>query len=91
MAFTEDLSPFFNTDEFARTVTLKGVEVQAVFDNGYSAELGMDGLGPRLTLASADCATVVQGDTAVIGSVNYTVAAVEPDGTGVTLLRLQEA
>ncbi len=77
--------------DFGQAVTVKGVSVQAVFDNGYAAELGMDGLGPRLTLATADAATVAQGDAVVVGSTSYTVASVEPDGTGVTVLRLQEA
>lgn len=93
MPFTEDFTTFLNTDEFATAVTVDGNAVNAIFDNDYVA-VDLDGvelesLGPVLLCATADVSAVAQGDAAVVNSVNYTVAEVRPDGTGMTLLRLR--
>ena len=77
--------------DFGVAATVKGTAVTGIFDAAYTEEFGMAGTGPVLRIASADVPTVAQGDAVAVGSANYTVAAVEPDGTGVTLLRLQEA
>lgn len=68
-----------------------GAAVPVIFDNGYSAALGMEGSGPMLQALDADVSAIVQGNAVAIGSTNYTVVTVEPDGTGVTVIRLQEA
>jgi hypothetical protein len=87
--FTAELSGILT--EAGVSATVKGTAVTGIFDAGYTEEFGMAGTGPVLRIASADVPTVAQGDAVAVGSTNYTVAAVEPDGTGVTLLRLQEA
>ena len=49
MPFTEDATAFFNLAEFAETITLNGVSVSAIFDNGYSAgNVGSVGMASRL-------------------------------------------
>ena len=93
MPFTEDFSAFLDTDEFATAVTVDGNAVNAIFDNDYVA-VDLDGvtlesLGPVLLCATADVSAAVQGTAAVVNAVNYTVAEVRPDGTGMTLLRLR--
>lgn len=93
MSFTEDFTAFLDPDEFATAVTVDGNAINAIFDNDYVA-VGLDGvtvesLGPVLLCETADVAAVVQGDPAVVNAVNYTVAEVQPDGTGMTLLRLR--
>ena len=58
----------------------------------------IDGLGggisaqaPSFVLPSASCTRVVAGTSRlrVVGQGAYTVEAVEPDGTGITTLRLR--
>lgn len=93
MPFTEDFTAFLDPDEFATAVTVDGNAVNAIFDNDYVA-VGFDGvevesLGPVLQCATADVAATVQGTAVVVNAVNYTVAEVRPDGTGMTLLRLR--
>lgn len=90
--FTEDLAAFFNTSDFASGATVGGVAVNGIFDNEYATALGFTaGSSPVLLVASASVPSVAVGNAVVVGAVSYTVAAVEPDGAGVTLLRLQEA
>lgn len=93
--FTETLSAFFDTSEFASTVTLNSVSVTAIFDAPYAAGsvggFGMASTQPSLTLPTANVPTDPVGKTAVVNSVNYVVVAHEPDGTGVSRLLLEAA
>ena len=95
MAFTEDLAPFFDTDEFAVDATLNGVAVRGIFDNSYQlgdvGGQGMASTAPVLTLATTDVPASPVGKSVVINSVSFVVAAHEPDGTGVSLLLLEKA
>lgn len=91
MAFTEDLTPFFSTGDFAVDATLDGVSVVGIFDRAYLDPLGnaVEGTGPVFTLPTTSAADVAHGANLVIGSDTYKVRGVEPDGTGVSLLRLE--
>jgi hypothetical protein len=95
MAMIEDLSVFFNAAEFADSATLAGVAVAAIFDKAYTSAgvgaYGMAGTAPALTLATASVPADPVGLAAVVGGVSYTVAAHEPDGTGVSVLLLETA
>lgn len=93
MAFAEDLDPYFDTaDGFAVAAVFNGsLTVNCLFENAYGDALGAAGTIPLLTGPSAELATIERGDTVVVASVSYTVQNVEPDGTGVTLLRLDRA
>lgn len=88
-----DRAAFFADFGEDDTITVDGNPVNAQFDNVY-VEVGLDGVtvesvGPVLLCRTIDVSAVVQGDAAVVNSVNYTVAEVQPDGTGMTLLRLR--
>lgn len=90
--FAEDLAPFFNTAEFATAVVFGGTTtVKAIFDNAYIEGGGFNvgGTRPLLTCRSADVAAVAVGTPVVVNAVSYTVAEIEPDGTGVSVLHLQ--
>lgn len=93
--FVEDISAFINPAEFAQRVSVGGVEVSAIFGNGYAqgnvGMLGMASSQPSLTLASADVSTDPVGAAVLVGSVAYLVAAHEPDGTGISRLLLEVA
>jgi hypothetical protein len=77
--------------DFGLSVTIGGVTVQALFDDSYTDAMQFSGSFPALTCASADVSTVAQGAAVVVNSISYTVAAIKPDGSGVTLLQLVEA
>lgn len=86
----EDLSPALA--EFGQTCTISGGTVDGIFDAQYERALGMiDSTGPALTIRTDDWPGVARGDSVTIASVAYTVLTPEPDGTGVTVLRLQRA
>lgn len=94
--FAEDTSVYFYTvTGFAQTCSLDGVDVPAIFDNGYAlgavGPYGMATTGPRITLQTASVPAEVEGKACVVDSVAYTVAAHEPDGVGISVLRLELA
>lgn len=92
--FAEDLAVFMNASEFgATTCTLNGAAVAAIFDAAYALSTvgpyGMAGTQPVLTLATASVPATPVGATAVVNGATYTVAAHEPDGTGISRLMLE--
>jgi len=92
MAFSENPADFINDDTPGYVLaTVGGVSVGGIFDDNYTDALGFAASFPALTCATADVATVAQGGTVVVPSGSYTVAAIKPDGTGITLLQLAEA
>lgn len=90
MAFAEDITEFFDQDDFAVSVTLNGSPVSAIFDDTYADELGVVGTRPTILVATSDTSGVSAGDSAVIGAVTYYVEVMRPDGTGVTRILLSE-
>lgn len=93
--FTEDLSGFFDTGDFADAGTYTHVgaspaTVNGIFDSYFVDPLGIEGNSPRFICASSDVSSVAHGDSLVVDSVTYHVVGVEPDGTGVVVLKLQE-
>jgi len=87
---TEDLSSYFV--DFGVDATVGAAAVRGIFDNDFLTTLGVTaGSGPVLLLPAASVGSAAQGDSVVIAAVSYTITGLEPDGTGLTLLRLQEA
>ena len=91
MAFTENFAPFFSTSDFAVTGTLAGSPVTGIIDAQYIEALGdVEGRQPVFLLPTASAPSVAHGQVLVVGAKTYKVRGVESDGTGVTLLRLEE-
>ncbi len=93
MPFAEALAPFFNPAEFGVAALYNGATtVNGIFDAAYLEPLGNDveGYGPVFQCAAASVPSAAHGDTFLISSVTYKVRGVEPDGTGVVLLRLEK-
>ena len=67
----------------ATTTTVSGI-----FEKAYVETFNTQGSQPMFMCATADVSSAVHGDTLVIGGTTYSVVGVEPDGTGVTTLRL---
>ena len=96
MNFAADMSAFFNPKDFGSSaLTLGGVAVAGIFDAAYQlgdvGGMGMASTGPVITLATAQVPANPVGVAAVVDGVAYTVAAHEPDGTGVSRLLLERA
>lgn len=91
--FAENISAFFNPAEMADSITLNSVAVSAMFDNGYAlgnvGTMGAAGAQPILTLATTNVPANPVGTLAVVNGTTYSVAAHEPDGTGVSTLYLE--
>lgn len=85
--FAEDLDAFFT--DFGVDATLNSASVRVIFDAAYTDPLGVESVGPVATLPTADAATAAHGQTLIVASTTYKVRGVEPDGTGITLLRLE--
>jgi len=90
MAFTETFAPFMA--DFAVDATVAGVGVLGIFDDAYQDVLGLvAGTTPVFLLPTASVGSATLGSSVVIGAASYTIARIEPDGTGLTRLVLQEA
>jgi hypothetical protein len=97
--FTENLSPFFATSEFASNATLGAVAVKGILEPGY-ASATLDGFGvaagssPTFTLPSVSVPVNPEGMTLVVtdgpGAATYRVGNARHDGTGVCTLDLLE-
>lgn len=74
---------------------LDHVKVTGMFDNGTADSLTMAAQAPTYLLPSAACTRTAYGSKLRIPDLGndgvFTVQAIEPDGTGLTLLRLQKA
>jgi hypothetical protein len=99
MPLTEELSEFFNVGDHATAVTFtpaggSATTVNAIFQNEFFAidggEVAVNGTQPIVVTKSSDVTGIANGDTFTINSTGYTVVRVEPDGTGVTQIALDE-
>lgn len=86
---TFETAAFFS--DFAIDITVNGIAARGIFDDAYGESFGgmVAGSGPMLRLSSS--VAVARGNTVVVSAKTYTVTGIEPDGTGITTLRLNEA
>lgn len=90
--FTEDLSPFFDTDDFAIAATYNGnTTLNVIFDRAYvEAYTGIAGTGPVALVQTSTLPDAnPNGKTLVISGTTYTIRAFEPHDDGaITQLKL---
>lgn len=96
----DELAIFFAVDDFgvAATYTPSGgspVTVNGIFDNEFfEADAGGNVAvaiqQPRFQCRTSDVASAAEGDAITINSISYIIRVVQPDGTGVTMLVLEE-
>lgn len=79
MAFTEDLSAFLDTDDFADAATHGGSAKNVIFDRSYLEQMGIQTSAPTALGRKSDWTGVAQGDAVVIRSTSYTVAEFHHD------------
>ena len=94
MAFDEDHAAFFDvTNGFAITAVYNGsIDVVGIFDSDFIAPFstGVEGTQTIFTAPTSSIPTPAHGDTLKIGGTTYTIEGIEPDGAGITQLRLAE-
>lgn len=90
MAFVEDFGAFLSVDEMATAAQLDGLPVVGIFDRTYREPFdGMASSSPRFVLPTSACIAIAPGSRLVVGGEVFGVRSVEPDGTGITELRLE--
>ena len=77
--------------DFGVVATIGAATVIGIFDVPTAETFGMLGTDPTFTCAAADVPGIAAGQAVTINAVAYTVTAVRPDGTGVTVLTLEKA
>ena len=77
--------------DFGVVATIGAATVTGIFDVPTAEAFGMLGTDPTFTCAAADVPGIAAGQAVTINAVAYTVTAVRPDGTGVTVLTLDKA
>lgn len=87
---TENLDAFLS--DFATSATLPSTAVvRGLFDNAYLDALGIEASGPSFLGKASDLSGLTHGSAVSIGGSSYTVRGIQPDGTGLTRLVLEEA
>lgn len=88
MAFTENFPDFMA--DFGVAATVGAVSLTGIFDSAYQDVLGLvAGSQPVLLVETALIPAAVVGTSVVIGSTTYSIAELQPDGTGLTRLVLK--
>lgn len=92
MPFTEDLTAFLGTDDFATAGVFSrtGATVNVIFDARYQDPLGIEASGPQARGRAADFAGVIHGDTLTLNVVAYIITNTQPDGLGMLTLKLRK-
>lgn len=92
MAMVEDISDFFDSDEFAIVAIYLGTQsINVIYDHAYTEQFGIAGNNPFITVNALDFVGVAKGQSITLEAVNYTIKTFEPDGTGILRLELQKA
>lgn len=71
------------------TATIGVASVEGLFDNEYVEFRDVAGTRPVLRAVSTEVSSVIEGTAVTVNAVSYTVAGIQPDGTGMTLLVLE--
>lgn len=94
--FTEDLTAFFDTADFAVAATYKaggvgdGVTVNVIFDRAHLEALDVSSTGPVALGIATDTSGYVPTDTLTIGSDIYRIVDRQPRDDGATVLLILE-
>lgn len=85
-----DRAVFFDTDDFGTAATIDSATVYGQFDVPHDESMEIVGEVPTFQCRSSDVSSLSRGDTVTIGAVAYVCQDIQSDGTGMTLLILEE-
>ncbi len=87
-----DLHIFLDPNDFGDQATYKGNPINGQFFSGYENaspfESNVESRKTWFVVRSTDVPGVVHGDTITIGATVYTIMAIEPEDSELTILRL---
>lgn len=99
MAFDEDFDQFIDTNDFGVEAAFtpsggSAVTIKGIYDDDYVAIDGegmvqVSGSTPVFHCKTSDVSNAYQG-TLVVNSKTYEIVEVKPDGTGMTMLVLED-
>lgn len=91
---------FVSADDFGVTATYtpsggSPVSISGIFDSDYQEVDAGGGVGfavkqPRFHTPTTNVASAAEGDTMTISGVSYVIRVVMEDGTGMTMLAIEE-
>lgn len=93
--FTENLAAFFNPALLGTAAIFGSATVNGIFEAGFAAaqvglDAGVEGARYTFTCAQADVPGIAHGSVLTVNGTGYLVRSIQPDGTGVVTLILQE-
>lgn len=87
------LNDFLDIDDWAETVYINGEDIKAIVDREVLIDEAVGrpiySRNPTLHVRDKDVDNVELGDEVVVRDVNYKVTGYEPDGTGMTIIRIK--
>lgn len=88
--FVENLAPFFADFGVSAQIGDPATAVTVIFDDSAEDSFGLVATtAPTLLLPTDALPPVSIGSPVVVAGASYTIAALHPDGTGVTQIRLK--
>jgi hypothetical protein len=76
---------------FAVSAVIGTTTASVIHDEAYAEFSDIEGTAPAAICKTSDLPVgLAKGDSLVIGAVSYEVCGIEPDYTGVTVLRLEK-
>ena len=77
--------------DFGTAATIGAATVTGIFDVPTAETFGVLGTDPTFTFKTSDAPSVAAGNSVTVDSATWTVTAVRPDGTGLTVISLDKA
>lgn len=89
--FSDALDAIITDPDLSTTATIGTASVTGVFSNAFISVDGIESRQPTFEALDADLTGVAHGTAITINATAYTVAGIEPNGEGSTLLILRKA
>jgi len=87
--FIEDLSIFFNSDEFAVEAVIQGIKVKGILEISYSTLNQVHYCKHFFTSAQMNILEITLEDEIKINDQMYRIQEINPDGTGLVSFSLE--
>lgn len=91
MAFTEDQSIFFSTDDFGVAGTFGADTINGIFEDIHVETDNISGFKPTFLISADDVGKVSNGEVCTINGTGYVVRDINRTGDGLHLLILEES